>query len=156
MNLLKMINEQHLKGLVSKQSNFKYQPRKKRLTATNNYLDLETLKAYSYDWWCYFTPVAGLLVFNSGKYSVSTSKHQTRMKRLLRTLGLTIDIEMNTTGNIAGITLNNLILHLKAEQARLYSELATCKRKVSFKRTNLVDQILVISEYLHRTKGAVK
>lgn len=51
----------------------------------SNRLDVETMKAYSYRWWCYFQPIEGtnLYLFNNYNYSNSTSKHQSDLRRLL-------------------------------------------------------------------------
>lgn len=56
--------------------------------------DPKTTKAYSYKWWAFVAVVDGLVVFNNFRYSVSTSKHQSKIRGLLNTLGIKIDVEM--------------------------------------------------------------
>lgn len=60
--------------------------------ASNVTFNAETHEAVSYDWWTFVKRINGLLVFNNHNYSSSTSKHQSKMRALLRDLGLEIDL----------------------------------------------------------------
>ena len=52
--------------------------------------------AYSYDWWCFLRVIEGRLIFNRHSYSVSTARHQRKVRALLHELGIRIDREVNT------------------------------------------------------------
>lgn len=62
--------------------------------AANVTFDPKSLNAYSYDWWRFVAFVEGLVVFNNYRYSVSTAKHQSKVRSVMRELGIKIDIEM--------------------------------------------------------------
>ena len=69
----------------------KYYKKLQVYKASNNVLDLVNKKAWSYNWWLYlrqYTNSKGetLLVFNCTTYSPSTSGHQSKSRRVLRTL----------------------------------------------------------------------
>lgn len=71
----------------------KWQPRKKRYIGCNRKLifDPATMVATSYGWWEFFKVIDDKNVFNSYKYSPTTSNHQREMERFLGKLGITID-----------------------------------------------------------------
>lgn len=51
----------------------------------NNILEVDTMKAFSYNWWCYLMPTGtGKYIFNNYRYSPTTGKHQFDMRSLLR------------------------------------------------------------------------
>lgn len=54
----------------------------------------ETLEAFSYKWWSFVRVIEGQVVFNNYRYSVSTSKHQSKVRRLMSDLGIKIDLEL--------------------------------------------------------------
>ena len=51
----------------------------------------ETCEAHSYKWWLFVAKVKNKVIFNNYRYSVSTSNHQNKVKRLLAQLGVKID-----------------------------------------------------------------
>lgn len=69
-----------------------------------------TLEAHSYKWWRFVAQVDGLLIFNDYKYSVSTSKHQYKMRSFLSDLGIKIDLFLELPGGIGHQSLENLII----------------------------------------------
>lgn len=73
-----------------------YQPRLNRFKSTNVYFNCDAETAWSYDWWCFVKRVGPYLVFNGHRYSVSTGKHQSKVRRVLSRLGLKIDLEIDT------------------------------------------------------------
>lgn len=56
--------------------------------------DPKTMDAFSYRWWRFVAVIDGLIVFNNCRYSNSTSKHQSKVRHLMNTLGIKIDLEM--------------------------------------------------------------
>lgn len=63
--------------------------------ASNVTFNPNTVQAYSYDWWKFVAVINGFVVFNNYRYSVSTGKHQSKVRRLMDELGLKIDVYVN-------------------------------------------------------------
>jgi hypothetical protein len=55
--------------------------------ASNVTFNPDTCEARSYEWWAFTKTINGVLVFNDHRYSVSTAKHQSKVRALLRDLG---------------------------------------------------------------------
>jgi len=53
------------------------------------------MKAFSYDWWQFVALVNGKVVFNDYNYSNATCKHQSKVRGMLHTLGINIDITVS-------------------------------------------------------------
>lgn len=73
--------------------------------------DPATVEAHSYRWWRFVAVIDGLVIFNSYRYSNSTSKHQRKVRSLMYELGIKIDLELPLPRGIrAGQTLAEMIL----------------------------------------------
>jgi hypothetical protein len=73
--------------------------------------DPTTKKAVSYKWWTFVAEIEGKIVFNNFRYSVSTSKHQRKVRSLLAELGIKIDLELPLPKGIMPLdSLEELIL----------------------------------------------
>lgn len=70
--------------------------------ASNVTFNPESHTAYSYNWWAFVKRINGFLVFNNVYYSNTTCKHQSKVRALLRDLGLEIDLTVQ-----AGCGLQN-------------------------------------------------
>ncbi len=70
----------------------KYSKRLKVYKANNLVLNPETMTAFSYDWWQFLARINGKVVFNSHRYSVSTAKHQHKVRGVLSELGIKVDL----------------------------------------------------------------
>ena len=75
----------------------KYYPKLKKFKASNVVFIPETKIATSYDWWVFVKPIGNKLVFNDYPYSISTQKHQKKVRDLLDTLGIKIDLVIATS-----------------------------------------------------------
>lgn len=64
--------------------------------------DPNNIVARSYQWWVFVAKVDGKIIFNNYRYSVSTSKHQSKVRALLSDLGIKIDIEMPLPNGLPG------------------------------------------------------
>lgn len=60
--------------------------------ASNVSFDPATIQAHSYRWWKFVAVIGNKVVFNSYKYSPSTSRHQNKVRNLLSQLGVTVDV----------------------------------------------------------------
>lgn len=74
-----------------------------------------TMEAHSYKWWKFVAIVEGKLVFNDFNYSVSTTKHQRSIRRLLEYLGYNIDLYLPLRQGITSSSLEDLILEAEEE-----------------------------------------
>lgn len=64
--------------------------------ASNVSFDPKLIEARSYDWWVFVKVIKGKVVFNSFRYSNTTSRHQSKVRSLMRELGIKVDLEVST------------------------------------------------------------
>lgn len=69
----------------------------------------ETLEAFSYGWWKFVGTVEGKVIFNNYRYSMSTSRHQSKVRALLKELNIKIDIEMPLPEGLPGTHRQSLM-----------------------------------------------
>jgi hypothetical protein len=62
-----------------------------------------TCEAYSYNWWAFVKKIKGKVIFNAYRYSVTTSKHQSRVRSLMSDLGIKIDRVVQVAGGLQSI-----------------------------------------------------
>lgn len=62
--------------------------------ASNVSFDPKTCEARSYAWWIFVRKIGNKVVFNNYRYSVTTAKHQSKVRWLLAELGINIDVEI--------------------------------------------------------------
>lgn len=72
--------------------------------ASNVTFDPKTIKAYSYDWWCFVKVINGKVIFNDYNYSNTTIRHQRKVRRLMRELGIKIDLIIETRSSLNSST----------------------------------------------------
>ena len=78
----------------------KYFKRLEKYKASNVELSIKPLKAFSYGWWQFLGVVNGVIVFNDYNYSITTSAHQRKVKRLLRELGIDVGLVIRSHGGL--------------------------------------------------------
>lgn len=116
-----------------------------RNSTGSNKLEVETMKAYSYNWWCYFQPIEGtdLYLFNNYYYSSSTSKHQSDLRRLLRSdfgLGYYDDktvITISISDSLSGDSKNDVTKYIKVLADEIKELKETIKKPRTQKKKNL-------------------
>jgi hypothetical protein len=64
--------------------------------ASNVMFDSQRVFATSYDWWVFVRVIGGKVVFNAHRYSTSTQRHQSKVRDLMASLGIGIDIFVDT------------------------------------------------------------
>lgn len=75
----------------------KYYIRQDQYKASNvTFRRSPTIQAFSYGWWEFVAIKGGKVVFNTYPYSNTTRRHQLKVKRLMKELGITIDLEVST------------------------------------------------------------
>lgn len=79
--------------------------------ASNVTFDPKTMVATSYIWWHFVKVIEGKVIFNDYRYSPTTGRHQTKVRRLMQELGIKIDITLPIPKGLqAAATLEELIL----------------------------------------------
>lgn len=79
--------------------------KRKNVYQCSNYncvFDPKTNTATSYSWWVFVSQIEGKVVFNNYRYSNSTSKHQSKVRRLLDSLNIKIDVELPVPQGLPG------------------------------------------------------
>lgn len=72
----------------------KYFPRLELYKASNVTFDPKKIEAKSYGWWVFVAKIDGVVYFNNFTYSNTTTKHQSKMRGLLKELNIKyVDIE---------------------------------------------------------------
>jgi hypothetical protein len=74
----------------------KYYSRLKVYKASNVMFNPEQIHATSYDWWIFVKVINGYVVFNWHSYSNSTRKHQYKVSRVMESLGIQVDLTIDT------------------------------------------------------------
>ena len=108
--------------------------------------DPSTTMAYSYGWWCFVKPINGLIVFNDYRYSPSTGKQQGKVRSLLDTLGIKVDLYVECP---EGLQDSNYLESITSHYMDKISELQAAMLKPrSQKKKNLerTEQIKIIEE----------
>lgn len=116
----------------------------------------ETLDAHSYSWWRFVAIVEGKVIFNNYRYSVTTAKHQSKVRSIMADLGIKINIEMPLPRGIRhDQTLAELIVEaeetlcdqlLKQEIKREErNRLATIRRREKAYQNELAKQVANIT-----------
>lgn len=93
-------------------NNLKYIKRDKIYTNSTRTctFNLLTTEACSYRWWVFVKKIDGLTVFNNYRYSVTTARHQRKIRNLLKELKIKIDLEVTTKLSLSNYyNINTLI-----------------------------------------------
>jgi hypothetical protein len=89
----------------------KYMKRTNMYRAANVSFNPITMDGFSYSWWRFVGIVDGVLVFNNYRYSVSTGKHQAKVRSLMSQLGIEADLIMPVPKGLSGaFTLEDVIV----------------------------------------------
>jgi glutaredoxin len=109
----------------------KYFKRLSIYKASNVTFDANNIKAVSYAWWTFCTVINGQVVFNTYNYSSSTCKHQQKVLRLMRELGIEIDLYVSTRDSLSSpsLALDNAVKGLNQDIAELKEKLVSNRRK---------------------------
>lgn len=72
----------------------RYMSRSGLYQASNVTFNPNNITAISYSWWTFVAVIDGKVVFNNYNYSNTTNKHQWKVRRQMRELGINIDLEL--------------------------------------------------------------
>jgi hypothetical protein len=108
----------------------KFIKKRNQYEASNVTFNADKIEAYSYGWWKFVAVIGGKVVFNTYNYSSSTIKHQIKVKRLMRELGINIDIEIKCPkGFQSDIALQSVVEHYKYRVKQIKDKLENTKRR---------------------------
>jgi hypothetical protein len=117
--------------------------------ATNVTFNPKTLDAHSYRWWRFVAVVEGKVIFNNYRYSVTTSKHQSKVRQLMLELGIKIDAFLPVPRGIGFQSLEELFTqaeehfcdeYLREEQKKIERNEKAAERR---RREKEIDRALV-------------
>lgn len=129
----------------------KYFTRQNLYKASNVTFSPETMDAYSYGWWRFVAKVDGLLIFNNARYSNSTSKHQSKVRRLLETLGIKIDLVLTLPRGIrTDQTLAEMIVECEEHLCNVFLR-EEAKRDARNEKLRLRRLELKLEDYLENS-----
>jgi hypothetical protein len=135
-------------------SGFRFFKKTGKYRISNCTFDTYTCVALSWDWWQFVRCIDGLVVFNSFRYSNSTSRHQRMTCALLSELGLTIDMEVECPGGLqdlqSGVQLaQTRMAALDAEMQRPRSQARVNARRTQ-KKAQLANQMADLQSLIKR------
>lgn len=142
---------------IAKSVQCRYLKRTNMIKSSNFEMNLDTLKALSYNWWVFCTKVNGLIILNNSSYSSSTHKHQSKALKVLNyETDLTLRYTRESLSNLEG-ALNSEIDGTRSEIRKL---IASIRKPRSWKSTNLerrkdISKLLKHINKVQSTKKAV-
>lgn len=117
--------------------------------AANVTFNEQTLEAHSYAWWLFVAKIKEKLVFNNYRYSVTTARHQSKVKEVLKSLGIKIDIEIEAPKGLDKLDI--AIEHYEMRIKKLNAEMIKPrKRKATIKK--LADEANSLTKTLMKIK----
>ena len=128
----------------SSNSSMKFYKRLGIYKASNCSFDADSMIAKSYDWFVFVRRVNGLIVFNDYNYSQSTCGHQSKVKALLKDLGIKVDVYVSISDSLTNDCLDTALAKAYGDKVAL--ELALNRknarpnsRSYKFKQADLKD-----------------
>ena len=83
--------------------NMPYKKRKGIYEGSNVTFDPEKFEARSYQHWVFVLRINSKVIFNNYAYSISTQKHQSKLRTLFDDLGIKIDFEVETSASLSNL-----------------------------------------------------
>jgi hypothetical protein len=116
----------------------KYFKRANLYKASNVSFNPDTCEARSYEWWAFTKMINGILVFNDHSYSVSTRKHQSKVRSLLRELKIEIGLVVDAPCGLQNDDWKNQALaSVSSEIETIKTALASTRRKKALDQERL-------------------
>jgi hypothetical protein len=109
--------------------------------ASNVSFDPAKFEARSYKWWIFVKVIGDRVIFNSYSYSPSTSKHQSKVRSLLDTLGIKVDVSIEAPRGLQD--LDSALNHYGYQIKELREAIANPKSRKA-KNTERLAQIKAI------------
>lgn len=119
--------------------------------------DPSKIEARSYKWWSFVSKLDGKVVFNNYRYSVTTSKHQGKVRDLMRELGIKIDLFLSVPDGLQTCPdLGDAILkceehfcdaYLESELKREERNLKATHRRHAKKLEQYLENVVAFRDY---------
>ena len=71
--------------------------------ASNVVFNPVLIQAHSYGWWCFVLKIDNRVIFNDYNYSNTTLRHQSKVRLLMKQLGVDIDIVISCPGGLGNL-----------------------------------------------------
>jgi hypothetical protein len=136
----------------------KYLARANIYKASNVHFDATICEAYSYGWWRFVERIGGQIVFNWYAYSNTTIKHQWKVWRLLRDLGITIDAEIESPAGLQDLDSSLQLYAKRIERLEAAIAKPRSKKKKNEERRTAIEsmkhKILLVKGLMRKNKRA--
>lgn len=136
----------------------KYKVRRDVWEGPNVSFNPKTGVGLSYGWWEFVKVLNNKVVFNPYSYSNSTSKHQRKMRELLRSLGIKIDLEIECPQGLQSLTSGLDYYQCKIDELRALIAKPRTKREKNLERLEQIDcykaKIKLIEKLLKKSEAA--
>lgn len=109
----------------------KFSNKRQQFEGSNVSFNPTTMIAKSYDWWVFVTIFNGKTIFNSSNYSMSTNRHQSKVRAMMRQ-SHSIDLVLHNTRESLSNPETALLSEIKNTKERietLKAELLNPRRK---------------------------
>lgn len=107
---------------AKKCAGYVWRPKRGVYLRANQVFSPARCQATSYGWWLFVDRIGDRVVFNSYRYSTTTSKHQSQMRQLLRELGIAIDVEIEAPKGLQDLAAAELYHTRRSEECITDSE----------------------------------
>lgn len=106
----------------------RYCKKRNQFEASNVSYNADFKSAFSYRWWKFVSVIGKKTVFNNYNYSVSTRKHQNKVRNLMASLGHPIDVFVSIRDSLENITTLKELKERELRQKKKDAEIAEMKR----------------------------
>jgi hypothetical protein len=79
----------------------RYLKTKNTYKASNVEFDATNIAAWSYGRWKFVSKIDGIVVFNTFRYSHSTTRHQSKVRSIMHQLGIRVDLYVDTPKSLS-------------------------------------------------------
>ena len=124
----------------------KFIKKRNQYEASNVSFDPENISAFSYNWWEFVSVINGKVVFNNYTYSNSTAKHQIKVRRLLETLNIKIDIVIESTKSLSSYEWQDDALKMLDNKIKLLNDALNNPRRKKALDEKRKEEIVYLEE----------
>lgn len=107
----------------------KFYSRSNCYKGSNVVFNVTSREAVSYNWWTFVKVIEGDVVFNDYRYSPTTAKHQSKVRRLMQKLGIGIDLVVQVPSGLQSFGNLEVVRLAHAAEMVRQSALAETKRQ---------------------------
>lgn len=124
----------------------KFIKKRNQYEASNVSFDPENISAVSYNWWEFVKVINGKVVFNDYNYSPSTCKHQSKVRRLLETLNIKVDVVIESTKSLSSYDWQDDALKMLDNKIKLLNDALNNPRRKKALDEKRKEEIVYLEE----------